>query len=77
MISLRDPVQGFAPGTAPCTDCHRGNNAFLYAPDDSTWATVLRPKQRRQTFTTRVEQSSHHGQLTFGSTPTTYPRFIP
>lgn len=75
--SLRDPVQGFAPGTVPCTECHRGNNAFLYAPDDPTWATVLRPEQPRQTFTTRVEQSSQHGQLTFGSTTITYPRFIP
>lgn len=77
IISLRDPVQGFAPGTAPCTDCHRGNNAFLYAPDDPTWATVLRPEKGRPTFTTRIEQSSHHGQLTFGATTTTYPRFIP
>jgi hypothetical protein len=75
--SLRDPVQGFASGTVPCTECHRGNNAFLYAPDDPTWATVLRPEQARPTFTTRVEQSSHHGQLTFGKTTITYPRFIP
>jgi hypothetical protein len=75
--SLRDPVQGFAPGTVPCTECHRGNNSFLYAPDDPTWATVLRPEQVRPTFTTRVEQSSHHGQLTFGKTTITYPRFIP
>lgn len=74
---LRDPVQGFAPGTVPCTECHRGNNAFLYAPDDPTWATVLRPEHARPTFTTRVEQSSHHGQLTFGATTITYPRFIP
>lgn len=77
IASLRDPVQGFAPGTVPCTECHRGNNAFLYAPDDPTWATVLRPDRARQTFTTRVEQSSHKGQLTFGATTTTYPRFIP
>ncbi|MBX3304302.1 MAG: hypothetical protein KF693_18985 [Nitrospira sp.] len=77
MASLRDPVQGFAPGTVACTECHRGNNAFLYAPDDPTWATVLRPDQPRQTFTTRVEQSSHQGQLTFGATTITYPRFIP
>ena len=77
IASLRDPVQGFAPGTVPCTECHRGNNAFLYAPDDPTWATVLRPEHVRPTFTTRVEQSSHHGQLTFGSTTITYPRFIP
>ena len=75
--SLRDPVQGFAPGTVACTECHRGNNAFLYAPDDPTWATVLRPTHPRPTFTTRVEQSSDQGQLAFGTTPTTYPRFIP
>lgn len=77
IISLRDPVQGFAPDTVPCTECHRGNNAFLYAPDDPTWAAVLRPEQPRPTFTTRVEQSSHQGKLTFGSTTITYPRFIP
>lgn len=77
IASLHDPVRGFAQGTVPCTDCHRGNNAFLYAPDDPTWATVLRPNRARSTFTTRIEQSSHHGQLTFGSTTTTYPRFVP
>ncbi len=77
ITSLRDPVQGFAPDTTPCTECHRGNNAFLYAPDDPTWATVLRPELVRPTFTTRVEQSSHHGHLTFGQTTITYPRFIP
>jgi hypothetical protein len=77
IASLLDPVQGFSPGTVPCTECHRGNNAFLYAPDDPTWATVLRPEHERPTFTTRVEQSSHHGKLTFGTTTTTYPRFIP
>jgi hypothetical protein len=77
IASLRDPVQGFAPGTVACTECHSGNNAFLYAPDDPTWASVLRPEQPRPTFTTRVERSSHHGQLTFGSTTITYPRFIP
>lgn len=77
MASLRDPVQGFAPDTVACTECHRGNNAFLVAPDDPTWATVLRPTHVRPTFTTRVEQSAHHGQLTFGATTITYPRFIP
>ena len=77
MASLLDPVQGFAPSTVACTECHRGNNAFLYAPDDPTWASVLRPEQPRPTFTTRVERSSHYGQLTFGSTTITYPRFIP
>ncbi|MDF0652966.1 MAG: hypothetical protein P0121_16035 [Nitrospira sp.] len=77
IASLRDPIQGFAPGTVPCTECHRGNNAFLYAPDDPTWSTVLRPEHARPTFTTRVEQSSQHGQLTFGAATSTYPRFIP
>ncbi|MBH0199220.1 MAG: hypothetical protein HP497_07330 [Nitrospira sp.] len=77
IASLRDPVQGFAPGTVACTECHRGNNAFLVAPDDPTWASVMRPEYPRPTFTTRVEQSSHQGQFTFGTTTTTYPRFIP
>ncbi len=77
ITSLRDPVQGFSPGTVACTECHRGNNAFLYAPDDPTWATVLRPEHPRPTFTTRVAQSVHQGRFTFGSTTITYPRFIP
>lgn len=77
IASLRDPVQGFSAGTVACTQCHRGNNAFLYAPDDPTWTTVLRPTRPRPTFTTRVEQSTQQGQLTFGSTTITYPRFIP
>lgn len=77
ITSLRDPVQGFPPDTVACTDCHRGNNAFLYAPDDPTWATVLRPEHPRPTFTTRVEQSVYQSTVTFGSTTITYPRFIP
>lgn len=77
MSSLRDPEQGFAPGTVPCTECHRGSNAFLVAPDDPTWATVLRPAQARPTFTTRVEQSSPPEQAAPGGIPITNPRFIP
>lgn len=77
IASLRDPVQGFAPGAVSCTECHRGNNAFLVAPDDPTWATVLRPKERRPTFTTRVEQSSQQGRFLFDSPMMTYPRFVP
>lgn len=77
ITSLRDPVEGFPPGTVACTECHRGNNAFLYAPDDPTWATVLRPEHPRPTFTTRVEHSAYQGALTFGSVTITYPRFIP
>lgn len=77
IASLRDPVQGFAPGTVACTECHRGNNAFLVAPDDPTWATVLRPKERRPTFTTRVERSSQQGRFLFAASTETYPRFVP
>lgn len=77
MSSLRDPEQGFAPGTVPCTECHRGTNAFLVAPDDPTWATVLRPAQARPTFTTRVEQSSPPEQSASGEMAISHPRFIP
>lgn len=77
IASLRDPVQGFAPGTVACTECHRGNNAFLVAPDDPTWATVMRPQERRPTFTTRVEQSTQRGRFLFDSPVATYPRFVP
>lgn len=77
LSSLRDPEQGFAPGTVACTECHRGTNAFLVAPDDPTWATVLRPKKARPTFTTRVEQSSPQEQSAPGGIPITNPRFIP
>ncbi len=38
---------------------------------------VSRPQHVRLTFTTRVEQSLHHGQLTLGVATITYPRFIP
>jgi len=74
MPSLLDPEQGFAPGTVPCTECHRGSNAFLVAPDDATWATVLRPTKPRPTFTTLVEQSVHSASA---ETPITAPRFTP
>ncbi|OQW66553.1 MAG: hypothetical protein BVN28_00275 [Nitrospira sp. ST-bin4] len=77
MASLSDPEQGFAPGTVACTECHRGTNAFLVAPDDPTWATVLRAAQARPTFTTRVEQSSPPEQAGPGGIPITNPRFIP
>jgi hypothetical protein len=44
-----------------CTDCHRGNNVFNIAPDDTTWARVLRRTMAGSqpgTFTTQVEASS-------------------
>ena len=40
-----------------CTQCHRGNNVFLIAPDDPTWGKVLRGPlngPRTGTFTTQV-----------------------
>jgi hypothetical protein len=77
MSSLRDPERGFAPGTVPCTECHRGSNAFLVAPDDPTWATVLRPAQARSTFTTRVEHSSPPKQPAPDGVTIAHPRFIP
>ena len=77
MSSLHDPEQGFAPGTVACTECHRGTNAFLVAPDDPTWATVLRPAQARPTFTTRVEQSSPPEPSSPGGMTIAHPRFIP
>jgi len=77
MSSLHDPEQGFAPGTVACTECHRGNNAFLVAPDDATWATVLRPAQARPTFTTLVEQSAQPTQSAPGGMTITAPRFLP
>lgn len=46
---------------SPCTGCHRGNNVYLIAPDDTTWARVLRRSMAGPTpgtFTTRVEASS-------------------
>lgn len=77
MASLLDPEQGFSPGTVPCTECHRGTNAFLVAPDDPIWTTVLRPAQARPTFTTRVEQSSPPEPVAPGGMTIIHPRFIP
>jgi len=77
MSSLLDPEQGFAAGTVPCTECHRGSNAFLVAPDDATWATVLRPAQPRPTFTMLVERSTQPVQSTSDGVTITTPRFTP
>lgn len=55
-----------------CTGCHRGNNVFLIAPDDPTWAKVLRGPlsgPSTGTFTTQVEASSDNQ----GG----HPRYIP
>ncbi|MCP9469660.1 MAG: hypothetical protein NNA31_06635 [Nitrospira sp.] len=77
LSSLHDPERGFAPGTVACTECHRGTNAFLVAPDDPTWATVLRPAVPRPTFTMLVDRSPASEPSTAGSTVTPRPRFIP
>ena len=55
-----------------CTTCHRGNNVFLIAPDDPTWAKVLRGPlsgPSTGTFTTQVEDSTDNQ----GG----HPRYIP
>ncbi len=44
-----------------CTSCHQGNNVFNIAPDDATWAKVLRGVAADQTtgnFTTVVNAST-------------------
>lgn len=80
----------FNTGIENCTDCHRGNNVFLFAPDDPTWQKVMRgivvnvgasrptviPIGRN--FTTRVEASSDNRTVTLpGGQSITYPRYIP
>lgn len=77
LSSLHDPEQGFTPGSVPCTECHRGSNAFLVAPDDATWAKVLRPEKSRPTFTTRVEHSVQPEQSAPGGMTINSPRFTP
>jgi hypothetical protein len=46
--------------SAPCTDCHTGNNVFLLTPDDPSWQHLLRdlPHEPGSNFTTQVEHSS-------------------
>lgn len=46
---------------SPCPQCHIGPNVYLIAPDDTTWARVLRRDMagvQHGTFTTQVESSS-------------------
>jgi hypothetical protein len=55
-----------------CTGCHRGNTVFLIAPDDPTWAKVLRGPlagPSTGTLTTRVERST---DMRGG-----HPRYVP
>lgn len=58
---LKDATNLTESGSGICTECHRGNNAFLISPDDLTWDKVLRGPlvtSPGSTFTTRVEASS-------------------
>jgi hypothetical protein len=76
IAELKDGSNLNDPGSGRCTDCHRGNNAFLMAPDDPAWANVLRgsvatsPGSR---FTTRVEASSDMSGGHPRYVPVTYP----
>ena len=76
IAQLKDASNLTEPGSGVCTDCHRGNNAFLIAPDDPTWAKVLRGPlvtDPGSTFTTRVERSIEmlNGHARY--IPVTYP----
>lgn len=39
----------------PCTRCHTGNNVFLMAPDDATWAKLMRGPMTAGNFSTVFE----------------------
>jgi hypothetical protein len=72
IAKLKDGSNLTEPGSGICTDCHRGNNAFLISPDDPIWANVLRgslPISVGSTFTTKVERSD--------DTQGGHPRYIP
>jgi hypothetical protein len=69
---LKDGSNLTEQGSGKCPDCHRGNNVFLLAPDDPTWAKVLRGPlvtSPGSTFTTRVERSIE--------TQNGHPRYVP
>lgn len=50
-----------------CMDCHSGTNAFNIAPDDATWARVIRPANRTVTpgltFTTNLTGAVRHDAI--------------
>jgi hypothetical protein len=69
---LKDASNLNEAGSGRCTDCHRGNNVFLMAPDDPIWAKVMRGPLATMPdgkFTTRVEASA---DVSLG-----HPRYIP
>lgn len=77
---LKDASNLTEPGSGVCTDCHRGENVFLVAPDDPTWTKVLRGPlvtSAGSTFTTRVRASSDMGGGHPRYVPVTYPTSRP
>lgn len=69
---LKDATNITEQGSGVCTECHRGNNVFLMAPDDPVWATVMRgslPTTAGSNFTTRIFGSS---DMQGG-----HPRYVP
>jgi len=73
---LKDASNLTEPGSGRCTDCHRGENVFLVAPDDPTWTKVMRgplvttPGSK---FTVRVEASPDVAGGHPRYVPVTYP----
>ena len=55
---LKDASNLTEQGSGTCPQCHRGDNVFIIAPDDPTWANVLRNTVLASTFTTKIETSS-------------------
>jgi hypothetical protein len=43
----------------PCTGCHTGNNVFLMAPDDPTWAKLMRGALASTNFSTIFEPQAN------------------
>jgi hypothetical protein len=77
---LKDASNLTEQGSGRCPDCHRGNNVFLIAPDDPTWAKVLRGPlitSPGSTFTTRVERSDDMRNGHPRYVPVTYPASRP
>jgi hypothetical protein len=69
LSELKDASNLTEPQSGTCPQCHHGNNAFLIAPDDPAWASVLRNTVLAATFTTKVEAST---DMTEG-----HPRYVP
>ena len=66
---LKDGSNLTEQSSGVCPQCHRGDNVFIIAPDDPTWANVLRNSPLAPTFSTKIETSS---DVTEGN-----PRYVP